>query len=82
MSQAKMPPIAHKLYAIGLIIIIVFVLIAWAVTAVSVSARTISNLPDHQVTMLPDTCTTCHQTNPAAPHIPHIQMPTCGYCHR
>jgi len=82
MSQEKMPPIAHKLYAVGLIVIVVFVLIAWVFTAVSASAKTISNLPDHQAVMLPETCTTCHQTNPNAPRIPHVALHTCGYCHR
>ena len=82
MSQVKMPPVAHKLYAIGLIVIVLFVIIAWAFTAFSVSAKTISNLPDHRGSMVPETCTACHQTNPGAPRIPHILLPTCGYCHR
>ena len=82
MSQAKMPPIAHKLYAVGLIVIVVFVLVAWVFTAFSVSAKTISNLPDHRPDMAPETCTTCHRTDARAPKIPHIDLPSCGYCHR
>jgi hypothetical protein len=82
MSHAKMPPIAHKLYAAGLIVIVVFVIIAWVFTAISVSAKTITNLPDHRSDMAPQTCTNCHQTNASAPRIPHIEMPSCGYCHR
>ena len=82
MSQSKMPPIAHKLYAIGLVLIVVFVLIAWAMTAFSVSAKTISNLPDHNLNMPPSECVTCHQTKPNAPKMPHVEFPSCGYCHR
>lgn len=77
-----MPAFAHKLYAVGLIIIMLFVLIAWIFTAYSVSAKTISNLPDHQVSMAPQTCTACHATDVRAPKIPHVALPTCGYCHR
>ncbi len=77
-----MPPIVHKLYAMGLIVIVVFVLIAWVFTALSVSAKTISNLPDHNPGMAPAACINCHQTNASAPRISHVEFPTCGYCHR
>ena len=77
-----MPAFAHKMYAVGLIIIVLFVLIAWGFTAISVSAKTISNLPDHQTSMPAATCTACHQSDARAPRIPHIAFPTCGYCHR
>ncbi len=80
--QPKMPPIAHQLYAIGLIVIIVFVIIAWGFTVISVQAKTISNLPDHNSRLAPAACVACHQTNPTAPKIPHVELPTCGYCHR
>ncbi len=82
MSRSTAPPIVHWLYAIGLVVIVVFVLIAWVVTAFSVSAKTISNLPDHDIHTPPEACVTCHQTNTRAPQIPHVQFPTCGYCHR
>lgn len=82
MSRERMPPIAHKLYAIGLIIIVIFVLIAWLTTAFSLSAKTISNLPDHNVAMPPSECVTCHRNNPKAPPMPHVEFPSCGYCHR
>ena len=84
MSQSKttMPPIAHKLYAVGLIIIILFVLVAWVFTAFSVSAKTISSLPDHSLSLSPAACAACHQNDARAPRIPHIAFPTCGYCHR
>jgi hypothetical protein len=82
MSRTKMPPIAHKLYAYGLIFIVLFVLVAWVFTAFSVEAKTISNLPDHNIAIPPEQCQACHQTNPRAPRIPHIAMPSCGFCHR
>jgi cytochrome c553 len=82
MSESKMPAFAHKLYAVGLIIIMLFVLIAWVFTAYSVSAKTVSNLPDHQAGMAPHACTACHETDARAPKIPHVALPTCGYCHR
>jgi hypothetical protein len=82
MPRSTMPPIAHKLYAIGLVVIVAFVLIAWVFTAFSVSAKTISNLPDHNIRMVPADCITCHQTKANAPKMPHIEFPTCGYCHR
>ena len=77
-----MPPIAHKLYAVGLIVIVIFVIAAWAVTAYSVEAKTIPNSGPHQLGTPPQTCTTCHQNDPRAPKIPHVAFPTCGYCHR
>ena len=80
--RTKMPPIAHKLYLIGFVLILVFVCIAWSMTAISLYAKTIYNLPDHPNTVAPQACVTCHQTNPAAPKMPHIEMPSCGYCHR
>ncbi|MBI3734037.1 MAG: hypothetical protein HY259_11375 [Chloroflexi bacterium] len=77
-----MPRIVHQLYAIGLVVIVLFVLIAWVVTAFSVSAKTIVQLPDHQPPAAPEACVRCHRTNAQAPSMPHIELPTCGYCHR
>jgi len=82
MSRSTTPAFVHKLYAIGLIVIVVFVLIAWVVTAFSVQAKTISNLSDHDIHTPPEQCVSCHQTNVNAPKILHVQLPTCGYCHR
>ena len=82
MSRSSTPAFVHWLYAVGLVVIVVFVLIAWAVTAYSVSAKTISNLPDHVPYTPPEQCVSCHETRADAPKIPHVQFPTCGYCHR
>jgi hypothetical protein len=82
MSRTPMPPLVHQLYVVGLVLIVLFVIVAWVLTAFSVSAKTISNLPDHNINMAAETCITCHRTNAHAPKIPHIEFPTCGYCHR
>jgi hypothetical protein len=82
MSRSHMPPLVHRLYVFGAIAIAVFVLIAWAVTAVSLSAKTISNLPDHDIHTAPEQCIACHQSGENAPPLPHVPLPSCGYCHR
>ena len=83
MSQrAKMPPIAHKLYAIGLALIIIFVVISWAMTAYSVAAPLVPIRENHTSAIAPEQCASCHQTDPKAPPMKHIAFPTCGYCHR
>ncbi|MCA1553813.1 MAG: hypothetical protein LC737_05500 [Chloroflexi bacterium] len=82
MTRTHMPPIAHKLYAVGLIVIVAFVLVAWVFTAFSVSAKTISNLSDHDAHTPPDSCIACHQSSANAPRMTHLALPSCGYCHR
>ena len=82
MSRSKTPPFVHKLYAIGLIFVVLFILIAWGYTAYSLSAPLLPADPDHQPTVTAAQCVQCHQTRSDAPRMAHIEFPSCGYCHR
>jgi hypothetical protein len=80
--RSTMPPSAHKLYMLGLILIIIFVIISWAVTAYSIGAPLIAINQNHHPTIAPEQCLTCHRTETQAPKLKHVEFPTCGYCHR
>ena len=82
MTRGKTPSYVHKLYAGGLIFVVLFVLIAWGYTAYSLSAPILPEDPDHQPSIAAAQCLECHQTKPDAPRLPHIEFPSCGYCHR
>jgi len=82
MALAKQPAWVHWMYAIGLVIIVAFVLVAWGYTAYSLSAPILPENADHQPSVPFTECARCHQSDPRAPRIPHADFPSCGYCHR
>lgn len=82
MSRSKAPPYVHKLYAGGLILVVLFVLVAWGYTAYSLNAPFAPSDRDHQPSIAVSQCVQCHTYQWNAPPMPHVEFPSCGYCHR
>ena len=70
------------MYAAGLIVIVAFIVIAWGYTAYSVGAPILPEDTDHQSSVTRTECVQCHQRDPRAPRMAHVEFPSCGYCHR
>ncbi len=65
------------------ILLAIVMLAAWGLGIASVFARDVERLADHDLTVPPSRCVTCHtQRTDNAPAIPHLVLPSCGFCHR
>ena len=65
------------------VLLVLIILTAWGVGIGAAFARDVERLPNHDLTVPPSRCITCH-TQPAsnAPLMPHVAFPSCGFCHR
>ena len=72
-------PRMRLLYALLALVI----LASWGFGLAAVFAKDVERLPGHDLAVLPRQCLACHtQRLDAAPPMPHIAFPTCGFCHR
>jgi hypothetical protein len=72
-------PQMRLLYALLALVI----LASWGFGFAAVFAKDVEQLPGHDLGVLPRQCITCHtQRLGAAPPMPHVAFPTCGFCHR
>jgi hypothetical protein len=72
-------PRMRLLYALLALVI----LASWGFGFAAVFAKDVERLPGHDLAVLPRQCLVCHtQRLGAAPAMPHIAFPTCGFCHR
>jgi len=59
------------------------VLASWGFGIAAALATDIERLPGHDFSVPPRQCLACHtQRLEGAPAMPHIALPTCGFCHR
>jgi hypothetical protein len=65
------------------VLLALIILAAWGFGIAAAIATDVERLPSHNITVPPSRCVTCH-TQPAgnAPAIPHMEFPSCGFCHR
>ena len=63
------------------IMLAIILLIAWGLGIASVFAKDVEHLPGHDFAVPPSRCVACH-TQQDAPPMPHIALPSCGFCHR
>jgi hypothetical protein len=72
-------PQMRLLYALLALVI----LVSWGFGIAAVLAADVERLPGHDFSVPPRQCLACHtQRLEGAPAMPHIALPTCGFCHR
>ena len=72
-------PFMRSLY----FLLILVILAAWGIGIAAALAPDVERLPGHDLTVPPRQCVACHtQGIGGAPAIPHMSLPTCGFCHR
>lgn len=65
------------------LLLILILLISWGFGIAAVFGKDVERLPDHGVNVPPSRCVVCHtQAGSAAPPMPHVAFPSCGFCHR
>jgi hypothetical protein len=65
------------------VLLALVILAAWGLGIASAFAPDVERLPNHDLSVAPSRCVSCHTApNTAAPAMPHVALPTCGFCHR
>jgi hypothetical protein len=65
------------------VLLALVLLTAWGLGIAAVLAKDVERLPNHDLTVPPSRCITCHtQRVDNAPQMPHLAFPSCGFCHR
>ncbi|HEU5103052.1 MAG TPA: hypothetical protein VFU22_28715 [Roseiflexaceae bacterium] len=65
------------------VLLALVILAAWGLGIGAAFARDVERLPNHDLTVPPSRCVTCHaQPSSGAPIMPHVTFPSCGFCHR
>jgi hypothetical protein len=58
-------------------------LVSWGFGIAAAIASDVERLPGHDLAVPPQRCVACHaQPADAAPPMPHVAFPSCGFCHR
>jgi hypothetical protein len=65
------------------LLLALIILAAWGFGIAAAFAKDVERLPNHEITVPPSRCIVCHtQRTDNAPAIPHLTLPSCGFCHR
>jgi hypothetical protein len=64
-------------------LLLITILLSWGLGIAAVYAKSVEQLPGHDLTVAPKTCVACHRSGAAnIPPLPHPAAPSCGFCHR
>lgn len=65
------------------IILALVILTTWGLGIAAAIAPDVEGHPGHDLLVPPRQCIACHtQPGSSAPPMPHIAVPSCGFCHR